>query len=735
MATTRTEHIIDSEETVDRSGDSTGQNEFRPKDGYKGGMSVVGGQLQDTFTGGPGNDYFKDSGGGSEAHGGSGRDYLEGGNGLNILRGGWGDDILVGNQKDQIADRLYGGYGNDYLVAGRLKGSNREDDGTGALTDSTHGQGPTSSGSPDPKGTVLHGGGGGDFFILNPGSYVYIEDWRPLYDIIYVTGIRDGAEITITHHPAGHYGDAHFRIMLGNKVLAEVNYGSDVDPDDADAVTAAIGAIKDYTYTASGDWINGDHEGNAINGTAHDDHLYGHGGGDTLDGGAGDDALKGGHGNDVLHGGDGHDRLFGGRANDTLHGGAGMDSLEGEGGNDMLYGGVGDDDLYGGDGHDRLDGGVGRDVLYGGAGRDIFVISEGRSPDRAADIIMDFNVDEDYIRLPLSVSWDDVRFVRSTDTTGPTTHLVTGTGQSQKVLARFNGFEDWTAQQLQELKGKVEFIWDFDPNAEQPPPKAVEPIEGTNKKDLLVGGNDDDTIKGLGAMDVLYGRGGDDTLYGGNGKDQLYGDEGNDHLFGDGNNDILYGGAGGDTLNGGKSDDRLYGEAGDDTLNGGNGDDRLYGGDGSDALDGGAGNDRLEGGEGGLDVLDGGAGEDRLIGDGGQDRLQGGKDTDYLTGGVGPDEFLFRRGDGVDVITDFEDGTDTIIFLAQTDANAGTETRFLSFADLTLTDSEEAGGVVITSAKLEGNEIIVKGVTSEQLTADDFGFLTVDQYNELFDIG
>ncbi len=550
-----------------------------------------------------------------------------------------------------------------------------------------------------------------------------------------MTGIRDGAELTIVHHPDGHYGKAHFRIMLGNKVLAELKFEEEVNPDDAEAVRVAKGKIDEFLETASGDWINGDHNDNTIRGTAHSDHIYGHGGEDTLTGGAGDDALVGGQGNDVLRGEDGNDRLQGGRGNDTLWGGAGMDSLDGDGGNDLLYGGGGDDGLYGGDGHDRLDGGAGWDVLYGGDGRDIFVISEGRSSDGRAGTIGDFNVKEDYIRLPFNVSWDDVRFVRGPEGPGPTTHLVTGTGDSQKVLARFDEFEDLTAQQLQELKNKVEFIWDFDPNKEYPDPQAGKTLTGTNRKDLLVGDSGNDIIKGLDAFDVLYGRGGDDRLFGGNGKDTLYGGSGSDSLFGDGNNDILHGGADGDTLNGGDGADRLYGEGGDDTLNGDNGDDMLYAGVGSDMLDGGNGNDRLEGGEGGLDVLAGGAGEDRLFGNGGNDRLEGGEGSDRLRGGEGADEFLFRAGDGVDVIADFEDGTDTIVFLAQTWANAGTDTKFLSFSDLVLTDSEEAGGVVITSDKLAGNEIIVRGVTSEMLTADDFGFLTVDQYNEHLDIG
>ena len=483
-------HKINSEETLDRS-KSTEYNEYSRESGYKGSINVVGGAGRDKFEGGSGDDWFKDSGGGSEAHGNGGRDYLEGGNGVNVLYGGWGNDILVGNQDDATDDRLYGGAHNDFLVAGRLKASNRVDDSTGARTDLTRGNGPTNNGSP--KGNVLRGGHGGDFFILHPDSYVYIEDWRPLQDVIYVVGIRDGAELTIVHHPDGHYGNKHFRVMLGNTVLAEVNYDSDFDPNDAVAVAAAIAAIKEGTHTASGDWINGDHQGNNIQGTEHDDHIYGHGGEDTLEGGAGEDALVGGHGNDILRGGAGPDRLYGNQGNDSLYGNVGMDTLNGGSGNDLLYGGRGDDQLYGDDGHDRLDGGPGRDVLYGGPGRDIFVISEGRA-DGAADLIMDFNVDEDHIRLPFSVTWDDVRFIRSADTSGPTTHLVKGTGESQETLARFDGFENYTTEQLQKLKLEASFIWDFDPNKDRPA-LAGKTLNGTNKKDLLIGDTGDDTIR------------------------------------------------------------------------------------------------------------------------------------------------------------------------------------------------------------------------------------------------
>ncbi len=738
MTTAPTEHIINSEETVDRSKD-TGTNHFTRAEGHYGSMSVLGGRGHDVFQGNWGDDYFKDAGGGSLAKGGEGRDYLEGGYGMNVLHGGRGSDTLVGNREDAFSDRLYGGADGDYLIAGRVKASSRVDDGTGALTGTTRGRGPQSDQEVEnPRGNILNGGTGLDKFILNPDSYVYIEDYeRPwgsnnTRDSIIVTGLGDGPRPMIVHHPDGVYGNAHFRIMLGDKVLAELNYGVDVS---GEAVDAAIDWIGQSLSTQRGEWVYGTQAGDNLSGTAWEDQIHGHGGDDRLDGGAGGDHIDGGHGNDILRGGDGYDTMLGGRGNDTLYGGADADALVGAGGNDLLDGGAGEDQLYGGHGHDRLDGGAGQDQLWGDAGRDIFVIS---TTDEAPDIIADFNVDEDYVRLPLGLSWDDVRFEKGT-LDAPrwaiegeeVLFLVTGTGESKKQLAAFQGLGEW--EDMDKLKLSVEFIWDFDPTEELPDPKAGKTIKGTNKKDLLIGGNNNDTIKGLGAMDVLYGHGGDDMLYGGSGKDTLYGGSGDDFLFGDSNNDILHGGAGGDTLNGGNRADRLYGEDGDDELNGGNGDDMLYGGAGSDRLDGGDGNDRLEGGEGGLDVLAGGAGDDRLFGDGGNDRLEGGEGSDRLRGGEGADEFLFRQGDGVDVITDFSvEDNDTLIFLGQTEgqASAGNGEMFLDVSDLKIVDDYDAGGVRITSNKLD-NEIILKGVTFEQLSIDNFSVVTMDEYNDL----
>ncbi|MEC8010109.1 MAG: calcium-binding protein [Pseudomonadota bacterium] len=92
--------------------------------------------------------------------------------------------------------------------------------------------------------------------------------------------------------------------------------------------------------------------------------------------------------------------------------------------------------------------------------------------------------------------------------------------------------------------------------------------------------------------------------------------------------------------------DLLYGKAGDDTLFGGAGYDELYGGVGKDSLNGGMHDD----------ILSGEAGEDFLIG------AQG---DDILIAGLGDDTYQYSRGDGNDIINNFDLGLerkDTLFF-------------------------------------------------------------------------
>ncbi|MGN6837759.1 calcium-binding protein, partial [Neisseria sp. P0022.S010] len=145
-------------------------------------------------------------------------------------------------------------------------------------------------------------------------------------------------------------------------------------------------------------------------------------------------------------------------------------------------------------------------------------------------------------------------------------------------------------------------------------------------------------LYGWDTADVLDGGEGDDNLYGYNGDDLLKGGEGDDSL---------YGGEGADTLEGNAGNDYLSGEEGADILKGGEGNDELYGGEGSDILKGGEGNDELYGGEG-SDILNGGAGDDRLYG-----------------GGSEADTYVFEKGHGKDVVSDYGsllEHTDTLRF-------------------------------------------------------------------------
>ena len=100
---------------------------------------------------------------------------------------------------------------------------------------------------------------------------------------------------------------------------------------------------------------------------------------------------------------------------------------------------------------------------------------------------------------------------------------------------------------------------------------------------------------------------------------------------------------GNDTINGGSGNDALYGEADDDLIKGDAGNDSLYGGKGDDTLYGGAGND----------YVSGGADNDKIYGDAGKDTLTGGYGNDTLTGGKDADIFVYKLGEGNDIITDY----------------------------------------------------------------------------------
>ncbi len=133
----------------------------------------------------------------------------------------------------------------------------------------------------------------------------------------------------------------------------------------------------------------------------------------------------------------------------------------------------------------------------------------------------------------------------------------------------------------------------------------------------------------------------------------------------------------------------------------------------ADSLVGGNGKDTLLG-EGGEDTLYGGKGNDILFGGNENDSLWGGKGNDTLTGGEGYDTFVFRAGEGTDVITDFSED-DMLKILDK--KNAAVDFKKATFKNDTLTLSVNGGGKIIlkniseaTSININGTDHIVRNM-------------------------
>jgi serralysin len=218
----------------------------------------------------------------------------------------------------------------------------------------------------------------------------------------------------------------------------------------------------------------------------------------------------------------------------------------------------------------------------------------------------------------------------------------------------------------------------------------------------VITGDGFDTIVGTGANNDLVSGGGDDRIMGASGNDTMDGGLGNDTLcnaFGD---DALIGGDGDDFLIAYSGVNAVFGQAGSDILIGGTMADALYGGDGNDVILGDIGTMRF-----GNDLIDGGIGDD------------------LLQGGGGADTFVFRPGDGVDVIgtlaVDY-----TVASLTQVldrDFQVGIDHLSLvgfgyASADEALFHLTDVGGNVVFSD--QGTSITLFGVSTAELSASIF---------------
>ncbi|MEO0750304.1 MAG: M10 family metallopeptidase C-terminal domain-containing protein [Pseudomonadota bacterium] len=386
-------------------------------------------------------------------------------------------------------------------------------------------------------------------------------------------------------------------------------------------------------------------------------------------------------------GGKGNDQITGNEVNNTLDGWAGNDTLNGGDGNDILVGGGGADRLIGGNGIDIVDysnagGGIRVNLAANTASGshaqgDKFTSIERVSGTRFADNITGNNGDnilkgrggKDTLngangndRLEGGAGADnlnggggkrDTASYRDSDG-GVSVNLHTGTArQNDAVGDRFTGIED--------LRGS-----DFEDN-----------LTGTNTRNELYGFDGRDVLKGKGGQDFIKGGSGNDIILGGRGADEIVGGQGNADW-------ASYASAPSGVSVNLATGKGFRGDAEGDTL---------------------AGIERLRGSDHD-DVLRGDDKENRIDGADGADVIEGGKDSDILNGGVGPDVFVFRRQDGDDQIGDFEDGTDTLRFIGQSQASVSVD--------------DEAGGARVNYI---GGSVKLVGIDASQIGPDDFEFV------------
>ncbi len=366
--------------------------------------------------------------------------------------------------------------------------------------------------------------------------------------------------------------------------------------------------------------------------------------------------------------------IYGNVGPQWLKGGGGDDRLDALGGNDVVRGYAGNDTLIGGEGDDTLRGEAGDDELTGGTGADVGRIRAGKWAE-GDDTFTDFE--------------------RGTDRIDFT---------SADLLRREAGFAG-----LDGDAGTIELV-DF---------------EASNRWDLSASADGDLLISHSTGSVELDGLAFDDTT-------DSFADLG-DILTLDGN--AIPAGTGGPPpnpdpdpdpdLNPDPNPDPDPDPAPDpNSITGNPWNEWLKGTNNAERLDALAGND----------VVRGYGGDDTLIGGTGDDTLRGEAGNDELTGGTGADIFRIRSGkwgQGDDVITDFELGTDKIAFVG---ADMLNRDAGLSGGDGVLgLDDLDASGAFGLGASADGDLLIRHQTGSVEVNGVAFN-ATTDTFVEIASI-
>ena len=507
--------------------------------------------------------------------GGDGNDTLTGGNGNDTINGGGNDDTLK-TSAGATAD------GNDILIGGTGTDTVDYSGRTAALTVSIGPAHATRSGSVDlttltyptdlnATTLVIKIDGGSNVTT----TFASPADAQDVVDQINTAASATVASLDATNHlvlSAVAFGySSSIQVVAGGTSLTDLGLTAGTSTG-ADADDGQAGETDDVDYSVEN--IIGGTNGDTLSGSDQVNNITGGAGADIIDGVANascpalGDSLNGGIGNDtflmgavancgaVVSGGADTDTVdysartaavnlsLDGTANDgdptanagagekgNLHatdieivlGGASHDTITGGANGDILHGGPGNDTLNGGAGDDTLYGGPGNDILNGGTGDDL-VIESGN--DTAYNPAIAAGTGNDTINGGAGV--DKVSYASRTADLTITLCVDTAT----------SGAPASTNPECTDSDG--------DPLL----------TEGDNLVNIewLVGGDGDDDLSGAGGDETIEGGAGGDTISGNLGNDVIYGDGGDDTITGGGGDDYLEGGAGDDSMDGGAGD-------------------------------------------------------------------------------------------------------------------------------------------------------------------------------------
>ena len=477
--------------------------------------NLLGGEGDDTLTGGANAD---------ELEGGPGDDTLLGRDGNDHLVGGPGDDILSG---DRGVDGHFGGKGDDRLVWNPGDGSDliEGEEGNDALD---------FFGANNGEIVDLNANGQRLHFLRNPGS---------------ITMDCDGIERVIFHALSGS-DQVNVNELTGTQVTnVLVDLSGPPGSGDLLADTIAVNG------TGTNDLIT-------VLGSTNEVHVLGLSAVVTIvgvDQGLDQLVINALGGDDMVDA----SRVQAGAIELTLNGGVGTDMLLGGAGNDLLVGAQGIDFGFGGAGDDTFvwNPGDASDVFEGEAGQDTMLFNGANATEQVDLSAVGPRLR--FFRSPGNITMDchevesiqfnafsgaDMVNVNDLTGTGVTNvnlnlALLTGQGDNEADTVIINGTAGNDVAAVTGTPAGVTVAG---------LPAAVNIVGGEQALDqlvlrLLAG---DDVAEASGLLDGLIKL----TVEGGQGSDVLFGSPGADTLRGDEGDDVLQGGPGLDLLDGGPGD-------------------------------------------------------------------------------------------------------------------------------------------------------------------------------------